>query len=152
MRTERIFRTWTRSFGSTQGARTSIFALPFLAGLAEDELAGADPFQRFDEEALRRALGFYLISRLPTKCHPIPRLFSHWEDARPRWFLQALQNHPQTVADAFTAVHSARVRAKDLPDQHLYDMATNPEYERVARFSQCRRCSVRSQAFARSPR
>ncbi len=112
--------------------RTSIFALPFLAGLAEDELAGADPFQRLDEENLRRSLGFYLLSRLPTRCRPIRGLVSHWEDARPRWFLQTLQNHPQTVTDVFTAVHSARVRAKELPDQHLYDMATNKEYERVA--------------------
>ena len=112
--------------------RTSHFALPFLAGLAEDELAGADPLQRLDEEALRRALAFYLLSRLPTRCHSIPGLFSHSEDARPRWFLKALQTHPQIVADAFTAVHGARVRAKEFPDQHLYDMATNAEYERVA--------------------
>ena len=35
--------------------RTSHSALPFLAGLAEDELAGADPLQSLDEEALRRA-------------------------------------------------------------------------------------------------
>ncbi len=111
---------------------TSLSALPFLAGLAEDELSGADPLQRFDEEALRRALGFYLLSRLPTRRHPIPRLFSYSEDGRPRWFLQALETHPQTVADAFAAVHSARVRAKDLPDQHLYDMPTKAEYELVA--------------------
>ena len=114
------------------GGRMSLFALPFLAGLAEDELAGEEPLQSFDDEALRRALGFYLLSRLPTKCHPIPGLFSHSEDARPRWFLQALQTHPQTVADAFAAVHGARVRAKEFPDQHLYDMAANAEYERVA--------------------
>ena len=111
---------------------TSLFALPFLAGLAEEELAGADPLQRFDEEALRRALGFYLLSRLPTRRHPIPELFSHSEDGRPRWFIQALETHPQTVGDSFAAVHRARVRAKELPDQHLFDMAANAEYERVA--------------------
>ena len=122
---DQIVRLYTRG-------RTSHFALPFLAGLVEDELAGADPLERLDEEALRRALGFYLLFRLPTRCHPIPGLFSHSEDARPRWFLQALQTHPQTVADAFTAVHGARVRTKEFPDQHLYDMATNAEYERVA--------------------
>ena len=111
---------------------TSPFALPLLAGLAEEELSGAHPLQGFDEEALRQALGFYLLSRLPTRRHPIPRLFSHSEDNRPRWFLQALQTHPKTVAEAFTVVHRACVRARDLPDQHLYDMARNEEYERVA--------------------
>ncbi|MDE0624972.1 MAG: hypothetical protein OXH99_01100 [Bryobacterales bacterium] len=112
--------------------RMSHFALPLLAGLAEDELAGEVPLQSLDEQALRRALGFYLLSRLPTRWHPIPKLFSYSEDARPRWFLQALQTHPQTVADAFIAVHRARVRAKEFPDRHLYDMATNAEYERMA--------------------
>lgn len=112
--------------------QTFHFAFPFLAGLAEDELAGEEPLQRLDEEGLRRALGFYLLSRLPTRRHPIPGVFSHSEDARPRWYHQALEIRPQTVADVFTAVHCARVRVKELPDQHLYDMAKNPEYERVA--------------------
>lgn len=112
--------------------QTSHFALPFLAGLAEDELAGEELVQSLDEEDLRRALGFYLLSRLPTRRHPDPERLSQSEDARPRWFLQALQTHPRTVADAFIAVHGARVRAKEFPDQHLYDMATNAEYERVA--------------------
>ena len=109
---------------------TSLFALPFLAGLAEDELSRTEPLQRFEEEALRRALGFYLLSRLPTRRHPIPALFTHSEDARPGWFLQALETQTRTVANA--AVHRARVHAKELPDQHLHDMAANAEYERVA--------------------
>ena len=112
--------------------RTSHSALPLLAGLAEDELAGEELLQSLDEESLRRALGFYLLSRLPTRRHPDPERLSQSEDARPRWFLQALQTHPKTVADAFTAVHRARVGAKEFPDQHLRDMATNAEYKRVA--------------------
>ena len=104
---------------------TSLSALPFLAGLAEDELSRTEPLQRFEEEALRRALGFYLLSRLPTKRHPIPALFTHSEDARPGWFLQALETQTRTVANAFAAVHRARVHAKELPDQHLHDMAAN---------------------------
>ncbi|WP_419160894.1 hypothetical protein [Candidatus Palauibacter sp.] len=111
---------------------TSFFSLPFLAGLAEDERAGEDPLQRLNEGALRRTLGFYLLSGLPTRRHPTPRLFSRSEDTRPGWFLQALETHPQTVADAFAAVHGARVRAKEFPDQHLYDLATKAEYELVA--------------------
>ena len=115
--------------------RTSHFALPFLAGLAEDELTGEELLQSLDKECLRRALGFYLLSRLPTRRHPDPERLSQSEDARPRWFVQALQTHQQTVADAFTAVHGARVQAKEFPDQQLYDMATNAEYKWVARLA-----------------
>ncbi len=47
---------------------------------------------------------------------------------RPKWYLHALQNHPQSVADAFVAVARARVRRKEQPDQHLYDLPWEPEY------------------------
>ena len=40
--------------------RFSFYALPFLAGLAEEERAGRDPLTRLDEAGLRRALGYYL--------------------------------------------------------------------------------------------
>ncbi len=40
----------------------SFFALPFLAGLAEEERAGHDPSQLLDEAGLLRALGYYLVS------------------------------------------------------------------------------------------
>ncbi len=110
----------------------SVFAFPFLAGLTEDEGAGEHPLQRLDDEGLGRALGFYLLSRLPTKRRPNPKVFTLEEDCRPSWYRRALQIHPQVVADAFVAVHCARVRAKEPPDQHLYDLARTDEYAEVA--------------------
>ncbi len=115
--------------------KMSVFASPFLAGLTEDEVAGTDPLQRLNDEGLGRALGFYLLSRLPTKCRPNPRVFTREEDCRPSWYRQALRDHPQAVADAFVAVHRVRVRAKEPPDQHLYDLARTDEYAEVARLA-----------------
>ena len=113
----------------------SSMAFPFLAGLAEDEEAGVDPLERLDEDGLRRALGFYLLSGLPTTRHPNPRLFSYSEDARPMWYRRSLETRPQAVSDALVAVHRARVRVKELPDQHLYDLSKAEEYAEVARLA-----------------
>ena len=115
--------------------RMSYFANPFLAGLTEDESEGADPLEGLDEEGVRRALGFYLLSRLPTTRNPIPGAFGHKEDCRPRWYRKALQTNPEAVAEAFVAVHQSRVRTKDLPDQHLYDLSRAKEYAEVARLA-----------------
>ena len=112
--------------------RMSWYALPFLAGLAEDEQAEVDVFERLDEAGLRRALAFYFLSRLPTTRHPIPGILSHAEDCRPRWYRDALQSRPEAVADVMVAVHRVRVRTKELPDQHVYDMSAKDEYARVA--------------------
>ena len=110
----------------------SWYALPFLAGLAEDERNRGDAFERLDEAGIRRALAFYLLSRLPTTRHPIPGILGHAEDCRPRWYRDALQSRPEAVAEVMVAVHRNRVRAKQMPDQHLYDMADVDEYARVA--------------------
>ena len=115
--------------------KMSYFALPFLAGLIEDEREGADLLERLDEEGVRRALGFYLLSRLPTRSHPIPGNFSYEKDCRPRWYRKALQTNPKAVAEAFVAVHRARVHTKSLPDQHMYDLARAEEYAEVARLA-----------------
>ena len=112
---------------------TSLYTLPFLAGLAEDERAGIDILKRLDEAGLRRALAFYLLSRLPTKRYPIPGIFSCTEDCRPEWYRRALRDRPEAVAQVLVAVHRVRVRAKELPDQHLYDMAVKDEYAGVVR-------------------
>ena len=115
--------------------KMSLLALPFLAGLTEDERAGVDMLERLDEAGLRRALAFYLLSRLPTKRHPMRGIFSCEEDCRPRWYRKALQTNPKAVAEAFVAVHRARVHTKSLPDQHMYDLARAEEYAEVARLA-----------------
>ena len=114
---------------------TSWYELPFLAGLAEDERAGVETSGRLDEVGLHRALAFYLLSRLPTTHHPIPGVFSHSVDCRPEWYRRALRDRPEAVAQVLVAVHRVRVRAKELPDQHLYDMAVKEEYAAVARLA-----------------
>lgn len=131
--------------------RMSVFAFPFLAGLTEDEVAGERPLQRLNEEGLGRALGFYLLSRLPTKRRPIPRIFTLEEDCRPSWYRQALRDHPQVVADAFVAVHRVRVRTKEPPDQHLYDLAGSDEYAEVARLAVPRMFTPFPSRCARGP-
>ena len=122
--------------GLHEGGRSSPFGAPFLAGLLEEEGARVEPFEHRDEEGLRRALAFYLLFGLHTRHHRIPVSFTHPEtiplrrpkQPRPRWYLHALEGHPQTVADAFVAVKRARVRGKELPDQHVYDLPWEPEY------------------------
>ena len=112
--------------------KMSYFALSFLAGLTEEECEGADPLERLGEEGVRRALGFYLLSGLPTTRNPMPGISSYQEDCRPNWYRHALQSRPKTVAEAFVAVHRARVRTNDPPDQHLYDLVNSDEYTEVA--------------------
>lgn len=114
---------------------TSWCQLPFLAGLAEDERAGVETFERLDKAGLRRALAFYLLSRLPTARHPIPGNFNHSEDCRPEWYRRALHDRPEAVAQVFVAVNRVRLRAKELPDQHLHHMAVKDDYAAVVRFA-----------------
>lgn len=111
--------------------RLSYLVLPFLAGLAEDERAGGDPLARLGESGSRRALGYHLVSGLPSKQYSSDSGPPVEMDARPPWYLRALESYPGAVADALSAVQRARVRAKEPPDQHLYDLALDPAYGRV---------------------
>ena len=112
------------------------FGAAFRAGLIEKEGTRVEQFAPRDEETLGLALALYLLSGLHTRPHPIPVSFRlpvpvylrRPEQPRPRWYLHALESHPQTVADAFVAVNRARVRRKELPDQHLYDLPWELEY------------------------
>ena len=121
------------------GRGGSPFGAAFRAGLIEKEGTRVEQFAPRDEEALGRALALYLLSGLHTRPHPLPVSFTHPEvghlrhlrrptQPRPKWYLHALESHPQTVADAFVAVTRARVRRKEAPDQHLYDLPWEPEY------------------------
>ncbi|WP_423930231.1 hypothetical protein [Candidatus Palauibacter sp.] len=116
-----------------QAKRISYFALPFLAGLAEEERAAGDPLELLGEKGLRRALGYYFVSGLHTL------RFEAWdrserEQARrhPGWYRRALGSNPTAVADAMVVVHRARVRAKEGPDRHLHEMGRDAAYARVA--------------------
>ena len=108
----------------------SYFALPFLAGLAEGERAGTDPLDRLDAKQLRRALGYYFVSHMPGKHSSL--LAGPRAETRPAWYLEALASRPGAVADALVAVHRARVRAKQSPEPHLWALAFDSAYGRVA--------------------
>ena len=125
--------------GLYQRRQSSSFGAPFLAGLIEEAAAGEVPLEDRDDDTLRRALAFYLVSRMHSRSPPVPTSFRHPEPVdlrcpkqpRPTWYLHALENHSQTVADALVAVHRARVRARERPDQHMYDLPWEPEYRGV---------------------
>ena len=118
------------------GSGSPPFGAAFRAGLIEKEGTRVEQFAPRDEEGLGRALALYLLSGLHTRPHPLPLSFKRPDmphlrrptQPRPKWYLHALENHPQTVADAFVAVTRARVRRKEQPDQHLYDLPWEPEY------------------------
>ncbi len=98
-----------------------------------------DPIQPCGLVALERALGFYLLSGLHTRNRPLQLggetrttgQLRRPKFPRPRWYRHALATDPQTVADALVAVHSARVRGKEFPDQHLCDLPWERKYHRV---------------------
>lgn len=113
-------------------SRQSLFAIPFLAGIEEDERAKSDPLKCLDSEGRRRALGFYFVSVLPKKLNPPHSPFTVAQRARPPWFLRALTSYPSAVADAMVAVHDARIRSKMPPDQHIHDLCSDPAYRRTA--------------------
>ena len=118
------------------GSGSPPFGAAFRAGLIEKEGTRVEQFAPRDEGALGRALAFYLLSGLHTRSHPLPVSFTRAEavplrrptQPRPKWYLHALESRPQAVADAFVAVNRARVRAKEPPDQHMYDLPWEPEY------------------------
>ena len=112
--------------------RMSYFALPYLAGLTEEERVGADPLDHLDAKQLRRALGYYFVSNMPGKHFSLLTGPRAEEETRPAWYLEALASHPGAVADALVAVHRASVRAKQPPDPHLWNLAFDPAYGRVA--------------------
>ena len=61
--------------------RNSPFSATFLAGIIEEEAAGPYPLKLPDNDVLRRALGFYLLSGLHTRPLPIPVSFRRQEMA-----------------------------------------------------------------------
>ncbi len=125
-----------------QSRRMSYFALPFLAGMAEEERVAGDPLDRLDQKGRRRAVGYFLVSRLPSKQYPLANSLAVREDTRPQWYVRALESYPGAVADALVALHNARVRMRTPPDQHLWDMALNSTYQRVTPLAVRRMFSV----------
>ncbi len=131
-----------------EDGQKSYFALPFLAGMEEAYKASND-LSHLSETGIRRALGFYLITELPSQRS---RFVDHYSNRGkfPAWYKQALQFYPEAVADSLVSVHNADVRAQNPPNDHMYEMVYNPAYAHVAKLAVPRmftvfpsRCSVR---------
>ncbi|MDE2662179.1 MAG: hypothetical protein OXI39_04175 [Gemmatimonadota bacterium] len=122
-----------RTYGD---GRFSFFALPFLAGLAEEERAGHDPLLLLDEAGLRRALGYYLTWGQHVSLFSRRTVGDSSDDrdgpGGPRWYRSALESNPEAVADAIIAVHRAQVRKKAGPDRQIRDLSRDPAYAEVA--------------------
>ena len=114
--------------------RLSLFALPFLAGMAEEERMANDPLEHLDEQGRLRALAFYYVERLPEWQYsgPIEATIDSKAEHRPAWYLRALSVCPESVADALVAMHNAQVRRKASPCEYLFAMSQDPVYEQAA--------------------
>jgi len=131
-----------------ENGQRSYFALPFLAGIEEAYKASND-LSHLSETGIRRALGFYLITELPTQRSLFTGHFgNHGEFLT--WYKQALMCYPEAVADSLVSVHNVDVRSKNPPNRHMYEMAFDSAYTHVAKLAVHRmftvfpsRCSAR---------
>ncbi|MXZ16835.1 MAG: hypothetical protein F4Y81_01220 [Rhodothermaceae bacterium] len=124
--------------------KMSLFALPFLAGMEEENDSIIDSLS---ERGKKRALGFYLVTEGPT-VPAIPRgenmanLFTFNDRYHPLWYEKALKHYPEAVADSLVTIHNACIRAKLLPNKYLHEMVDNRAYSRVAQLAMKRMFSV----------
>ncbi len=121
-----------------QNSRISYFALPFLAGMEEEN---GNVLDRLSEKGRRRAIGFYLVTDIPRR-RDLNNVFILSENDLPSWYKQALTLYPEAVADSLVSVHDACVRAKYSPGQHLFKMVFNEAYAQVAPLAVSRMFSV----------
>ena len=124
--------------------KMSFFALPFLAGMEQENDRVID---RFSERRRRRVLGFYHVMDQPIvpampRGEDMVNLFVFHEEYRPSWYEKVLKHYPEIVADSLVAIHNACVRAKLPPSRYLYEMVDNPAYLRVAQLAVTRMFSV----------
>lgn len=121
-----------------QNSRISYFALPFLAGMEEEN---GNVLDRLSEKGRRRAIGFYLVTDIPRR-RDLNNVFILSENDLPSWYKQALTLYPEAVADSLVSVHNACVRAKYPPEQHLFKMAFDETYAQIAPLAVSRMFSV----------
>ena len=121
-----------------QNSRISYFALPFLAGMEEEN---GNVLDRLSEKGRRRAIGFYLVTDIPRR-RDLNNVFILSENDLPSWYKQALTLYPEAVADSLVSIHNACVRAKYPPEQQLFKMAFDETYAQVAPFAVSRMFTV----------
>ena len=125
-------------------SKMSYFALPFLAGMEEENKEIVD---HLSDRGRRRAVGFHLVNDSPM-VPAIPRgenmsdLFAFYKNYCPEWYHHTIMFYPEAVADSLVSIHSACVRAKFAPNQYLYELTHNPDYSVVAKLAVRRMFSV----------
>ena len=121
-----------------ESSKMSLFALPFLAGMEEEN---GNVLDRLSEKGRRRAIGFHLVTNIPRR-RDLNNVFILSENDLPSWYKQALTLYPEAVADSLVSVHNACVRAKYPPEQHLFKMAFDETYAQIAPLAVSRMFSV----------
>ena len=119
-----------------ENSRRSYFARPYLAGIQVEESDHGQVLQHLDDRGLRRLLGFHMVTDVPRfDSIDKPSLFQTWFD-------EVLSQHPEALADCLVAIHQASVRAKILPNKHMYQMVDNPKYFKAAQLAVSRMFSI----------
>ena len=109
---------------------------PLLAGLAEIERTAPEDPSRWDDERIRKAIGFYYCT-------------AHG-NYRPRWYRRLLQERPEIVADVQVRFAVSEFRSDREPIDKLWELAYDHDHAKVARHASLRllrafptRCTVK---------
>ena len=122
---------------SYENRRISLFALPFVAGMEEQERESGDSLSRLCEKGRRRALGFHLVTDLSRQGN-----ISFGKTMPLEWYKQALIKYPRAVADSIVAIHITSVRSGTVEEAYLFDLAFDPAHEYVAQLALSRMFAV----------
>ncbi len=109
--------------------KMSYLMLPYLAALEEEK---EDRLSPMSEDHRMAAVAFYLVADLPLHRIDSSNYYYVRYNHIPRWYLQALAQYPETVANVLVSIHNACVRAKIPPKQYLFDLAFDRHYAEVA--------------------
>ena len=109
---------------------------PLLAGLAEIERTAPEDPSRWDDERIRKAIGFYYCT-------------AHG-NYRPRWYRRLLQERPEIVADVQVRFAVSEFRSDREHIDKLWELAYDHDHAKVARHASLRllrafptRCTVK---------
>ena len=113
--------------------RRSLFALPFLAGLAEGDRTGCGGHRRLTADGIRRATGFYYLTPRPM----VQGQHLGWyrrADA-PGWYDGLLRSHVEPVVESLVAVHLSKIRRREHCEEHLAVLPRDPKYRELVRLA-----------------
>ena len=105
--------------GLREKGRMHYLGLPFLAGLAEIERTALEDPARWDDDQIRKAIGFYY-------CTP-------HVNYRPRWYLRLLRERPEIVAGEQVRFAVSEFRGSSEHIYKLWELAHDRDYAQVAR-------------------